>query len=229
MIWTDMAAVDPGGRVVNPKYLRTMYTAYRRYPLDKLFETSLAVGKSRLYFGDIFTPMMTGNLVHTSTVLLRRSRLDEVGNFNEELQFSGEDYDFHLRTCLIGAVAFLDMPSIRYHVGRADQLTRPPLTLHVSRNFLKTITPIVENYRSRIQMSDKDINDVFAYAHGWIGREAMISGYRREARRHFRHSLGLRPMQPFLFGYLFMACLPIFIYTGLRAAYRRIKTLFRSA
>ena len=136
MVWSDMDAVNPGGEVVSRSYLRTLYGAYRWFPRkEDLFSQSFplaeiapglapVVENRRLYTGEIFSQMIMGNLVHTPTVLLRRDRLDKVGGFNEELRISGEDYDFHLRTCREGPVGFIDMATIRYQTGNPDQLTR---------------------------------------------------------------------------------------------------------
>src|SRR5262245_28512438 len=141
MVWTDMQAVDPDGQVVNPAYLRTMYGAYRWFPKERLFPESVpladlapglraTVGDRRFYAGDIFSPMVMGNLVHTSTVLLRRDRLAAVKKFNEELRVSGEDYDFHLRTCRAGPVGYADVSAVHYQTGMPDRLTRPSYRVH---------------------------------------------------------------------------------------------------
>lgn len=163
MVWTDMEAVDPAGRVLDPRHLRTMYKAYRwwrpedlfpeRYPLEAVAPGlgRLATGASA-YAGDIFSQMVMGSLVHTSTVLLRRERLEAVGRFNPALGPSGEDYDFHLRTCRAGPVAFVDLAAIRYQKGFADHLSRPHYNLVMARNFLKTIVPVLERDRSRIRL-----------------------------------------------------------------------------
>lgn len=66
--------------------------------------------------------MVMGNLVHTSTVLLRRARFQIVGGFDETLKPAGEDFGFHLRTWQQGPVAFADVASIRYQVGCPDRL-----------------------------------------------------------------------------------------------------------
>jgi hypothetical protein len=83
--------------------------------------------------------MVVGNLIHTSTILLRRERAEKVGLFDDTLKYSGEDFNFHLRTCRSGPVAFADVASIEYRVGAADQLTRPEYNIHIAKNFLKTI------------------------------------------------------------------------------------------
>jgi len=89
MIWTDMEAVGPGGETRNSRYLRTMYSAYQWFTFEQLFSrscplppipracpsTNAALGCMRAIF---FSQMIMGNLVHTSTVLIRRERLQQV-------------------------------------------------------------------------------------------------------------------------------------------------------
>src|SRR5437016_3274681 len=158
MIWTDMEAVDSEGQIFDPKYLRTMYGAYRWFSSDQLFSESYPlreippgfgdiVNGGTLYVGDIFSAMIMGNLVHTSTVLVRRSRLEKVAGFNEDWR-SGEDHDYHLRTCREGPVAFIDLATIRYQRGMPDNLTR--LKCITAQNFLRTITAAIERDGDRI-------------------------------------------------------------------------------
>jgi len=209
MIWTDMEALDADGSVLSRRYLRTMYrNSYRWFP-DKssLFSDSLplvdicnipgiAEAEDRLYWGDIFSQMIMGNLVHTSTVLLRRNRLEQVRGFNEELKGSGEDYDFHLRTCRAGPVAFADVSSIYYQVGRSDQLTQRPFRIYMARNFLNTITPVLETDGDRIRLPARMLRAVQAFANGWVGSENLELGETVQARTYMRRSLEFRFWQP---------------------------------
>jgi glycosyltransferase involved in cell wall biosynthesis len=148
MVWTNMQAVDPEGNVVSEAYLRTMYHAYRWFKTADLFpqsyslsETALPAGLAgvRVHVGEIFSQMIMGNLVHTSTVLLSRERFEKVRRFNEDLVGTGEDYDFHLRTCQWGPVGFVDVASIQYQTGVPDQLTSGAYRLHIAVNCLATI------------------------------------------------------------------------------------------
>ena len=200
MIWTDMAAVDPSGDVVSARYLKTMYTAYRRFGEKDLFTRVCPIGEidpdleqrfpgSRLFAGDIFSQMITGNLVHTSTALLTRERLNRVVGFNEELRYSGEDFDFHLRTCREGMVGFVDVASIDYQIGMPDQLTSRSYGVHLSRNFLNTIEPVIQRDRDRIRLPEQTIRSTLAYGHRWLGRELLLNGDAVEARRELRESL----------------------------------------
>src|SRR5262249_12698795 len=148
------------------------------------------LGGPLVYYGDIFSEMVLGNLVHTSTVLLRRERFEKVKAFNVDLRRSGEDYDFHLRTCREGPVAYLDAVSLLYERGREDQLTViPAYKIDMARNFLATIMPILERDRDRIRLPRIMIDEVLAEAHAWVGECHHDLGQYREARARLATSL----------------------------------------
>jgi glycosyltransferase involved in cell wall biosynthesis len=226
MIWTDMRAIGIDGHEVSPRYLRTMYSAWDQIKAEALFSQSMkvadmapaelhdAVGSARVYSGDIFSQMVLGNLVHTSTVLIRRERLAAVGTFDEALYPAGEDYDFHLRTCRFGPVAFIDLPTINYEVGGADALSRHGDVLAV--NFLKVVTRTLEQDRSRIHLTDSQIHWVLADAEGWVGG-ALLENGQGGARLHLLKSLRHRPLQPRVARQLAKSMVP----SGLRAQVRR--------
>jgi len=234
MVWSDMEAIDSQGALLSAKYLRTMYkAAYRWFTNENLFSGSRPINQAcpvhgapahetRVFWGDIFSPMVMGNLVHTSTTLIRRERLEKVVGFNEDLKFSGEDYDFHLRTCREGPVAFLDLATIEYQVGRADQLTRPAYRIHMAHNFLKTITPILDRDRNRIDLPAPMLAHVQAEAHAWIGREHLELGQLRDTRAHLVQSLRYQAWQPRVWILLALAVFP-------SGFYRMVKSTFRFA
>jgi GT2 family glycosyltransferase len=237
MVWTDMEAVDPARRVFNKSYLRTMYSAYQWFPQDKLFtewgslediipSLTEKVRGARFYKGHIFSQMIMGNLVHTSTVLLRRERLEKVRGFNEELRYSGEDYDFHLRTCREGSVGFIDLATIQYQRGVPDQLTRKEYRIHRATNFLKTIAPLIQTARAEITLPQAMIDTVLAEAHSWIGEEQLDLGDAASARKNLAASICFRPYQPRAWRLLFGACLPPRMRHTLRSRYRKVKNLF---
>jgi glycosyltransferase involved in cell wall biosynthesis len=235
MVWTDMDAVGPGGEVVSPSYLRTMYHAYRWFPRrEQLFPQSFplaeiapglgpVVDDRRLYAGEIFSQMIMGNLVHTSTVLIRRERLQKVRGFNEELRIAGEDYDFHLRTCKEGPVGFLDVATIRYQTGLADRLTRDEYKIHAAMNCLKTVLPIIEHARSQINLPDRMIEMRLVAMHNWAGDVLLNAGEARQARVHLRKSLGHQPWQPSAWKALALASLPGSIRQRMRRLVRHLK------
>jgi glycosyltransferase involved in cell wall biosynthesis len=239
MIWTDMEAVGSDGHLVDRSYLRKYYGAYRWFSTEQLFKESHElplissaippqVRRPRLYVGDLFSPMIMGNLVHTPTVLIRRERLEQVGGFNVDLRKAGGDYDFHLRTCRKGPVAYLDVAAIEYRAGASDQLTHPSSALQRAHNFLNTISPFIERERDRIDLSQEMIDAVLAEAHQWIGTSALSVGQRAEARRHLAQSLLCQPRQPRAALQLLAAVLPAEVERPLRRAFRSVKRRVRA-
>ncbi len=241
MVWTDMCAVDDAGHVLHERYLRTMYHAHRQVCIEKVCESSgllsgLAaelppeVAGAAYYLGDLAAHMMLGNLVHTSTVLVRRERLAKTGGFDESLRIAGEDYDFHLRTCLAGPVAFIDAASIGYRVGAEDQLTDASNDIHMARNTLATVLRSLERSDARRSLPKAVLAARLARCHAWMGEAELGIGKRRDARAHLWRSLRLNPNQPRRLGLALAACLPDPLYRAARwapAALRRALRLLR--
>jgi glycosyltransferase involved in cell wall biosynthesis len=202
MVWTDMNAFDADGKLVSPRHLRKMYAAYERVGDIQMFQgeqklSDLApdlagmheeLAGAVVHWGEIYSWMMYGNVVHTSTVLLRKDRLRKVGFFEESYK-TGEDHDFHMRTCLEGPVALLDAPCIRYRIaGGADQLTSPKHQLEIARNGLLIREAALARHRARIALSDAQIGKIMARANGWVAHELFEQGNFGEARRYFRRA-----------------------------------------
>jgi len=231
MIWSDMEALRPDGAVASRHYLRQMYAGnYRWFTNEELFSERHSapaiagvpgIAKAMLYAGDIFSQMVMGNLVHTSTVLLSRERFERVGGFDEALRQSGEDYDFHLRTCREGPVGFVDIETISYQTGMSDQLVRDSYWL--ARNFLRTVTTTLERDKDRITLPPRLVNEVLAHGHSWVAETLIPIGELREAGEHFRRSLSHKPWQPRAAVQLALCQLPPELAEGLRRVYRLLK------
>jgi GT2 family glycosyltransferase len=240
MTWTDMEMVDASGQVADPAYLRKMYSAYRRLDEAAIFSETIplrqvvpahaeTVKDAPLRIGKIFTPMVMGNLVHTSTVVLRRERLERVGGFDESLRRTGEDYDFHLRTCREGPVGLLDLPAIRYQQGMPDRLTAPHLRIHMAENLLRTIEPVIAHDREKIALPDQTLRRRLAQIHAWIGYERLERGEVALARKHLLLSLRQWPNQPALAKPLLFAMLPGHSGVALRRTVQALRTRVRGA
>jgi len=199
MVWTAMAAVDGDRRVLHERYLRKMYSAYKYYPTSRqLFAAGLRedrIGDAEAFSGDIFSPMVLGNLVHTSTVLLRRERQLKAGFFDEARR-TGEDYPFHLNTCREGPVAYVDAATIRYSVGLPDALTAPDKMIQIALNFLATMEGTLARDRGRISLPAALIRERLAEAYAWVGREHQNAGRDGEARAYFIKSFRADPAEP---------------------------------
>jgi len=236
MIWSDMDAVNGAGEVVHERYLRKMYTAHAELVAEGIplftdvrtmsarelgipgLETDFALGQ-----GTIFSQMIIGSVVHTSTTLLRRERLNKVRGFREDLKVSGEDYDFHLRTCREGPVAFADIPTIGYTVGRSDQLTAAAYVVHIAQNSLRTLEPILAESRHLIKLPPKRVDRVLAGKHAWVAKELLELGRRKEARSHAFKSVLHSPAEPRRYALLGACVLPAPCLTFVLEQRRRVR------
>jgi len=236
MVWTDMIAVDEMGNELYPSYLTRMYAAYKHFDPAIHFPVSETLGEiwgqgpaawasRKCYVGHIFTQMIFGNLVHTSTVLLRRSRQESVGYFDVDLLKSGEDYDFHLRTTRVGDVAYVDVSSIRYRIGAPDQLTSSDLGIWIARNDLRTIEKVVSSARDQIRLPDSAIRKRFAQSYSWMAREELFQDI-NSARRDFLKSLRLNPFQIGIAAYCLLSFLPVRLLRIMRNIKRRLPKLW---
>ena len=86
-------AVDRAGNVVDNRYLRVMYEAHSRVDIDRAMREVETLGKltsvvpnevasAPVRIGDLFSEILLGNLLHTSTVLIRRAWVEEIGGFD---------------------------------------------------------------------------------------------------------------------------------------------------
>ena len=202
MVCTDMAAVDSTGAVVAPRFLRRMYRAYAAVDSGNLFQHQTTFGElvpdfpaspelasAPVRWGEMFSAMLYGNLVHTSTALVKRERLQAVGTFNESFR-SGEDYEFHLRTCREGPIALLDLPSIRYRIGGgSDQLTARRYRVEMAKNALLAREQAIANDRKLIKLSNAELARIESRANCWVAEELFDVGRWSESRRYFFRAL----------------------------------------
>lgn len=243
MVWTEMEGLDPDGKLINKAYLRVLYSSWRRNKPEDLFGQGMKLseiaktapghlagqiatgqisGDAKFYVGNIFSQMILGNLVHTSTVLLRRQWLDKIKGFNPEIKTSGEDYDFHLRTCREGFVGFIDLATIQYQTGRPDQLTAPAYWLPMAVNCLKTIEPIINSGKG-VNLAPKVIANRLAQVHEWVAGAMLKSGNRAGARQHAMRSLRHDLRRRSAWKLLATCYLPTKLSPFLRNVYRRLK------
>ena len=237
MVWTDMEAIDPSGKVFSPRYIREFYSSYRLWRMSALFSRQIPIGKiaphlppevteGTVFAGDIYSQMVMGNLVHTSTVLMRRERMEQTGLFNVEFK-AGEDYDFHLRTTRAGPVAFADVPALLYQRGLADRITRPEMRIHMARGFLRTLEATLARDRPRIRLPEEMIDLALSDAHGWIGDLALSLGDRDEAQHHLASSLRHRWCQPRIAALWMLSHTPTLLSALIRNSVRAVKSIFR--
>ena len=203
LVWTDMAAVDDADQLIDARYLRVMYSAYDKIDIGKTLARVDALGalspaapadlsSAAIYEGDLFSAILLGNLIHTSTVLFRRSWCEKTGGFDESYARAGEDYEFYIRLSSAGPAIFVDAPSTLYRIGAADQLTAPSMMLEIAQNNLRAIQKwIPESAQSGL--SPGAIRQRFAESLAWVAEAELDAGHRWAAIRRFSQSLALMP------------------------------------
>ena len=233
MVWTDMSAINEQGEMLQERYLRTFYDAYEQARIEEVCtrterfaelwpDAPSAIADAPVLEGDIFSRIMLGNLVHTSTLVVRRSRLREAGPIDIAFTPRGEDYEFHVRICSHGPVALLDVPSMLYRIGAADQLTAPHYYVHSARSNLAIVQRWLHRAGHRVTLPQHVIRDRLAFSHHWVGAtELFIGGDRGRARRHLWESLRLRPMQQRVLTLLMFSMMPRFA-TGAAVAFKAL-------
>lgn len=235
MVWTDMNAYDAHGNLVSRNHLRKMYSAFRRSGDHLVFSDTVpfadfcptlakdveALSSAMAFKGNLVTPMIYGSLVHTSTVLMSRDRLEAVGRFERSYR-TGEDYDFHLRTLRLGPVVLLDAPSIRYRVaGGGDQLTSPAHMLEMAMNGLRIRERAISAHREQIALSDEELHRILAFAHLWVAHQHFERGDYSSARPHLARSFAASSSRVRHALKLALTCAPPWIVSGLISFLRR--------
>jgi glycosyltransferase involved in cell wall biosynthesis len=94
-----------------------------------------------LYRGRVLAELFLNNFACASSAVVRRTVLDEVGGFDEQLP-QAEDYDLWLRVALRFAFDYVDEPLVKYRKGHASLSQQGDgkqemVALGVMRRFLK--------------------------------------------------------------------------------------------
>jgi len=205
-VWTDMTAIDPNGGIVRDKHLSTMYSVFQRIdavqhlPHSEML-SSIWPGcpenlQSVTYrYGDIYSAMFFGNLVHPPTALIRRQHVSKTGGLDLTYAWTCEDYEFFWRVSENGLGALLEAPSMLYRVDADDQLTKPHLLLYIARGNLIALQRRYANQLKPIELPQSKIRRHLANAHLWVANEELVAsaGQKRKALKHFWRSLCLNP------------------------------------
>jgi GT2 family glycosyltransferase len=235
MLFSDMDLVDDRGAVTRAAANRTSYGAYRLFSMDEMWASSAALEELvpgiaapapglRVYWGDVFKCIAMGNLCPTPSVILTRERARAVGGFDETMR-TGEDHAYHLRTCSLGPVAFLDAATFSYRKGASDQLTAKQHELAIAENALATIEGTLLRDRARLALPAALVTRKLAHLDAWIGALRVDAGDHAGARRHLLRSLRRDPRALRTWGLLAAASLPPTLTRGLRSWLRDARHL----
>ena len=116
-VYSDADLIDENGQLLHGNFIQ------RYRPMMTLIPT-----------GNIYEELMKGNFLPAMSVLVRREAMDNVGNFDEDLDY--EDYDMWMRLAVKYKFAFSEYNSVKYRL-RNKSLTAAITNLDI--NFLKII------------------------------------------------------------------------------------------
>jgi glycosyltransferase involved in cell wall biosynthesis len=222
LVWTDVTAVDSAGTVLHERYTRTCYPAWQTQPIDTMFARSEEVAAGcRVYVGDIFQTMIGGTLINMPAVAIRADLARRIGNFDESMR-TGEDYDFNLRACGAGPVAFIDVPTVRYRIGAPDQLTRPSLHADQARNWFRTLSHVRDAARL-VGLSDQRLRPILRGKYQWLGMAEIECGERRAGRVALWSAIRYGSHSPRVWMTFLGTFLPTSLERSLRAVLRSVK------
>lgn len=239
MLWTNLDVVDEHGKLVKQAHLRDAYSAYGQLAKHGIavFEHEAGLAElvpesagpqadARVYWGDVRSRMLIGNLCQPSTLMLTRERADAIGGFDESM-VSGEDHAYHLKASRAGPAALLDASAVLYRKGAADQLTQPAYRWMIASNYLKTLLPEVERERARhggrLDLPPALLTETIASAYEWVGMEMWYREDYAAAHRHFGASLRQRWKQPKLWALYLVTAVPPAAIEFLRQTLRRLR------
>lgn len=233
LVWSDMSTFRTSGKVLSERHLREYYSAYGVVNIDTTQTRAGTLSQlvsdapdqwacCPFYVCDVFHEMFSGNLVHPSTAIVRRTRLQKSGPFEPEITGHGaEDYHFYFRICSHGPVAFLDAPTTLYRVHPSQLSTRN--RLHEARGNLKVVQHWLE--RRPPTLPEPVVRRGLASSHAWLGAEELSAGDTRAAARHLWLSLRHDNRQPDTMLLFLVSLLP----RPAADALRMIKRSLRSA
>jgi glycosyltransferase involved in cell wall biosynthesis len=233
LVWTDMTTTGPDATAAREKHLESMYHAYRKIDKDEFLPNTgrikdicpdcpAEIGEAAFRYGDIFTPMFLGNLVHPPTVLLRRSHLARSGGLDLTFSWTCEDYEFFWRVSREGLGAFVETSGALYRVNAGDQLSRPDLLVYVARGNLIALKSYLARERDRIKLPPRVIRRQMADAYAWLAEEELRCGADNGTAGHVWKSLCLNPLKARVLALLVLSLIPRFLFNLARSLNRRL-------
>lgn len=213
MVHSEMAAIDVDDRIYDRTFLRTTYEGYKHFNISELYSdgpralsemvSSLPddLAQTQVWYGDIFSHMLTGNLAHTSTLLFRRKPDGSLEQYDESIR-AEETFDFHLRLAHQGPVVFIDAPLLLYRRGAQDHSWSPdakmPPKIQLQENlrYLRIIQTYLDFRSPRIRLSPAILKRTLSDAHAWVAESALAVQNKSLALKHLMLSLRHRPWQP---------------------------------
>lgn len=159
--------------------------------------------------GNLLSQLMIKNPIQTSTLVLRKSCLDKVGLFDENMRYM-EDRDLWIRLAMHWEFEYIDEPlvSAYYYHGNS----------HLSRN-LEGQTQgreiLLKRYQHLLKKNKKRWADLYVC----LGAQYCQLGKMKQGRRNLVKGISIYPFKPIAFFHLFSSLLGAGNYRRIRNYY----------
>jgi glycosyltransferase involved in cell wall biosynthesis len=137
--------------------------------------------------GRVTEYLLYDNMVPFSSAVVRRSLLQEVGGFDEQLAMA-IDWDLWLRLSRHCEFAWVDEPLLHYRIGHGDQMSRQALVR------LECCERILARFLAQhgAELRQADVRAALGYSYAQRGA-VFAARDRRRALGYFRRSLAMKP------------------------------------
>lgn len=148
------------------------------------------------YHGNVFSKFRWGYLFSVTSVVVRKSVIDQIGMFNESLT-SGEDFLFIAEICRKYDANFISWPGLIKH--EFNSLGRTTQEGHLATSGRRLIQFYINLLRAFDQLygpeisNDQELRRLKGYWYYMIGKEAMNLGNARLAEEYLSESLSYFP------------------------------------
>jgi glycosyltransferase involved in cell wall biosynthesis len=159
--------------------------------------------------GNLLSQLMIKNPIQTSTLVLRKSCLDKVGLFDENMRYM-EDRDLWIRLALHWEFEYIDEPLVKaYYHGNS----------HLSHN-LEGQTQgreiLLDRYRHLLKKNKKSWADLYVC----LGAQYCQLGKIKKGRRNLLKGISIYPFNPIAFFHLFSSLWGASNYQRIRKYYK---------
>jgi len=238
IIATEMSSMV-GNTITEDYHLRSYHCIYARkglsyediYAVCGQFHCKTFATPVPYYIGNIFSYVLQGPVLVSTTVLFPREILQRVGYQNEAYP-NAQEYEFIVRICKHYQTAFLNIPTYvyRYHVNQISMVsnsrTREKILTEIrgEKVFLQAVLDWGYDDKKYYDENKGWLNHRIAELYNCIGEKWMEIGETGKARENFRKGHGFDPSWPQNIQNLRFSYLPSLIRRVIRRASKLVKT-----
>jgi glycosyltransferase involved in cell wall biosynthesis len=177
------------------------------------------------YYGSLYAQLLSGNCMHTSSIMVRREILEQTGVFDEQVQVVkiAEDYDLWLRIARNHPMVYIDRVYCKYKV--LEEGFSGGMAVRGLR-WLDSQIAVREKHRRTNLIPTEYINllhNVLSKRYWELGWSHFGNNQFRDARKCFWKALRARPLHPVIWLYLVSSFLPEQVVEAIRSIRQTIK------